>query len=245
MEGFNEACVSQQLKEEFEEWIARPPGRVRYLICKPLSEHSINTLLDAGTQCNRRPEIPGVNRPYWYRSTGSSFTEAAPRNSSAASETNKRKQQDLANVRKRGKRHATLARRPANSRIFQTSRPLCTPILVSAPVPIQERLLDAVLRPTALRSCVTLIQAWRSQLARIELTPAASDRIARLAALDMRIRLAHHRGWLDALHLKSAQYAFAFDMDSRRQGALCFDGSVYDKVLKAQGFVSATKNSRD
>jgi hypothetical protein len=66
MEGFGEACVSQQPKEEFEEWIAKPPDRVRYLICKPLSDHSINTLLDAGPRCNRRPEIAGVNRPYWY-----------------------------------------------------------------------------------------------------------------------------------------------------------------------------------
>ncbi|CAN9217790.1 unnamed protein product [Alternaria alternata] len=66
MEGFSEACASQQPKEDFEEWIARPPGRVRYLICEPLSDHSINTLLDAGPQCNRRPEIAGVNRPYWY-----------------------------------------------------------------------------------------------------------------------------------------------------------------------------------
>jgi hypothetical protein len=28
MEGFGEACVSQQPKEEFVEWIARPSGRV-------------------------------------------------------------------------------------------------------------------------------------------------------------------------------------------------------------------------
>jgi hypothetical protein len=66
MEGFSEACVSQQPKEEFEEWIARPPGRVQYLVCKPLSNYSVNTLLDAGPQCNRRTEIPGVNRLYWY-----------------------------------------------------------------------------------------------------------------------------------------------------------------------------------
>jgi hypothetical protein len=54
LEEFSEACVSQQPKEEFEEWIARPPDRVQYLICKPLSDHSINTPLDAGPQCNRR-----------------------------------------------------------------------------------------------------------------------------------------------------------------------------------------------
>jgi hypothetical protein len=29
MEGFSEACVSQELKEEFEAWIARPPDRVQ------------------------------------------------------------------------------------------------------------------------------------------------------------------------------------------------------------------------
>jgi hypothetical protein len=159
--------------------------------------------------------------------------------------TNKRKQQDLGNVRKRCKRHATLARRPANSRIVQTSQPSCTPIPASALVPIQERLLDALLGPTALRNCIALIQAWRSQLTRIELAPAAGDRIARLAASDTRIRLAQHRTWLDALHMKSAQYAFASDMDSRRQGAIRLDGSVYDQVLKAQGLVSATKKDRD
>jgi hypothetical protein len=104
--------------------------------------------------------------------------------------TNKRKQQDLGNVRKRCKRHATLARRPANSRLVQTSRPSCTPSLASALVPIQERPLDALLGPTVLRNCIALIQAWRSQLTRIELAPAVSDRIARLAASDTRIRLA-------------------------------------------------------
>jgi hypothetical protein len=112
-------------------------------------------------------------------------------------------------------------------------------------VPIQERLLDALLGPTALRNCIALIQSWRSHLTRIELAPAVSDGIARLAASDTRIRLAQHRTWLDALHMKSAQYAFASDMDSRRQGALRLDGSVYDEVLKAQGFVNATKNDRD
>jgi hypothetical protein len=45
--------------------------------------------------------------------------------------------------------------------------------------------------------------------------------------------------------MKTAQYAFASDMDSRRQGALRLDGSVYDEVLKAQGFLSATKKDRD
>jgi hypothetical protein len=51
---------------EFEEWIANPPDCVQYLICEPLSDHAVNRLLDAGSQCNRRPKIPGVNRPYWY-----------------------------------------------------------------------------------------------------------------------------------------------------------------------------------
>lgn len=66
LEGFSEARVSLQPKMEFEEWISEPPNCVEYLICTPLSDHSINRLLDAGSQCNRRPEIPGVNRPYWY-----------------------------------------------------------------------------------------------------------------------------------------------------------------------------------
>ncbi|RAQ98941.1 JmjC-domain-containing protein [Stemphylium lycopersici] len=363
MEGFSEACASQQPKEDFEEWIARPPGRVRYLICEPLSDHSINTLLDAGPQCNRRPEIAGVNRPYWYvscepntpatlhvedgntgsanlllagaekhwiivhrssaeklercirdqfptsracsqfvrhhnvivgprwlernginyelvcqkpgdvlvtlpgrvyhevRNTGMNFAIAinyeftdAPddptdymwcesgerkcgRNvltrqsfvpdfaepvvdsgDGAPPLTNKRKQQEVDTAQNKHKRHAMLARRPANSRPVHTSRPLCTPVLASA---------------------------LRSQLARIELAPVANDQIARLAASDMRIRLAQHRTWLDALHMKSAQYAFASEMDSRRQGAIRLDSSVYDQVLKAQGFVSATKKDRE
>ena len=390
MEGFSEACASQQPKENFEEWIARPPGRVRYLICEPLSDHSINTLLDAGPQCNRRPEIAGVNRPYWYvscepdtpatlhvedgntgsanlllagaekhwiivhrssaeklercirdqfptsracsqfvrhhnvivgprwlernginyemvcqrpgdvlvtlpgrvyhevRNTGMNFAIAinyeftdAPddptdymwcesgerkcgRNvltrqsfvpdfaepvvdsgDGAPPLTNKRKQQEVDTAQNKHKRHAMLARRPASSRPVHTSRPSCTPVPASALVPIEERLLEAVLSPRALRNCIALIRAWRSQLARIELAPAASDQIARLAASDMRIRLAQHRTWLDALHMKSAQYAFASEMDSRRQGAIRLDSSVYDQVLKAQGFVSATKKDRE
>jgi hypothetical protein len=60
MGEFSEASVSQQPEEDFEAWIARPPDCVRYLIRKPLSDHSINTL----PQYNRRPEIAGVNRPY-------------------------------------------------------------------------------------------------------------------------------------------------------------------------------------
>jgi hypothetical protein len=75
LEGFNEARGSLQPKMEFEEWISGPPNCVEYLICEPLSDHSINRLLDAGSQCNRRPEIPGVNRPYWYVS-GESNTPA-------------------------------------------------------------------------------------------------------------------------------------------------------------------------
>ena len=366
----------------------RPPGRVQYLICKPLSDHSINTLLDAGPQCNRRPEIPGVNRPYWYvsgepntpatlhiedgntgsanlllagaekhwiiihrssaeklercirdqfpgsrgcsqfvrhhdiivgprwlekrgidfeivcqkpgdvlvtlpgrvyhevRNTGKNFAaainyeftdapddptgyvwcengerkcgrnvltrqsfmpELADRTMDTEDETplrNKRKQQDLGNTKKGCKRHATLARRPANSRLVQTSRPSCTPVPASASVPIQERLLNAVTSPAALDNCKALVQAWRSQSARIERAPDASDAIARLAASDRTMRLAQHRTRLDALHLKSAQYAFASDLKSRRQGAIRLDSSVYDQVLKAQGFVSATKEDR-
>jgi hypothetical protein len=65
-QGFSEARASLQPKIEFEEWIAGPPARVQYLICEPLSDHAVNRLLDAGSQCNRRPKIPGVNRPYWY-----------------------------------------------------------------------------------------------------------------------------------------------------------------------------------
>jgi hypothetical protein len=159
--------------------------------------------------------------------------------------TNKRKQQDFETAKKRCKRHATLARRPVNSRHVQTSRPSCTTFLASVVVPIQERLLEAVLGPTALHNCIALIQAWRSQLARIELAPAASNRIARLAVSDARIRLAQHRTWLGALHMKTARYAFASDMGSRRHGALRLDGSVYDQVLKAQGFGSATKKDRE
>lgn len=34
-------------------------------------------------------------------------------------------------------------------------------------------------------------------------------------------------------------------MDLRRQGAIRLDGCVYDQVLKAQGFVSATKKDRE
>ncbi|CAN9245675.1 unnamed protein product [Alternaria alternata] len=390
MEGFSEACASQQPKEDFEEWIARPPGRVRYLICEPLSDHSINTLLDAGPQCNRRPEIAGVNRPYWYvscepdtpatlhvedgntgsanlllagaekhwiivhrssaeklercirdqfptsracsqfvrhhnvivgprwlernginyemvcqrpgdvlvtlpgrvyhevRNTGMNFAIAinyefidAPddpadytwcesgerkcgRNvltrqsfvpdfaepvmdsdDGAPPLTNKRKQQEVDTAQKKHKRHVMLARRLANSRPVHTSRPSCTPVPASALVPIEERLLEAVLGPRALRNCIALIRAWRSQLARIELAPVASDQIARLAASDMRIRLAQDRTWLDALHMKSAQYAFASEMDSLRQGAIRLPSSVYDQVLKAQGFVSATKKDRE
>ncbi|CAI9635563.1 unnamed protein product, partial [Alternaria burnsii] len=390
MEGFSEACASQQPKEDFEEWIARPPGRVRYLICEPLSDHSINTLLDAGPQCNRRPEIAGVNRPYWYvscepdtpatlhvedgntgsanlllagaekhwiivhrssaeklercirdqfptsracsqfvrhhniivgprwlernginyemvcqrpgdvlvtlpgrvyhevRNTGMNFAIAinyefidAPddptdyvwcesgerkcgRNvltrqsfvpdfaepamdsgDGAPPLTNKRKQQEVDTAQKKHKRHAMLARRPANSRHVHTSRPSCTPVPASVLVPIEERLLEAVLGPRALRNCITLIRAWRSQLARIELAPVASDQIARLAASDMRIRLAQDRTWLDVLHMKSAQYAFASEMDSLRQGAIRLHSSVYDQVLKAQGFVNATKKDRE
>jgi hypothetical protein len=45
--------------------------------------------------------------------------------------------------------------------------------------------------------------------------------------------------------MKSAQYDIASDMDSRRQGATRLDGSVYDEVLRAQGFVSATKTDRE
>ena len=65
-EEFSEARISPRPKIEFEEWIANPPDCVQYLICKPLSDHAVNRLLDAGSQCNRRPKIPGVNRPYWY-----------------------------------------------------------------------------------------------------------------------------------------------------------------------------------
>jgi hypothetical protein len=106
MEGFSEACASQQPKENFEEWIARPPGRVRYLICEPLSDHSINTLLDAGPQCTgtsavnpthlqrctSRTAILGLRTccSQAQKSTGSSFTEAVLRSSSAASETSSR-----------------------------------------------------------------------------------------------------------------------------------------------------------
>jgi hypothetical protein len=148
--------------------------------------------------------------------------------------TNKRKQQNLDTVQKKHKRHATLARRPANSRHVQTSRPSCTLTPASALVLIQERLLEAVLNPRTLHNCIALTQAWRFQLARIE-----------LAASDTRIRLAQHRTRLDALHMKSVQYDITSDMDSRRQGAIRLDGSVYDQVLKAQGFVSATKKDRE
>ena len=65
-EGFSEARMSPQPEIEFEEWIANPPACVQYLICEPLSDHAVNRLLDAGSQCNHRPKIPGVNRPYWY-----------------------------------------------------------------------------------------------------------------------------------------------------------------------------------
>ncbi|KAF1937879.1 hypothetical protein EJ02DRAFT_447161 [Clathrospora elynae] len=65
LEGFSEARVFLQPKIEFEEWIAGLPERVQYLICKPLFDHAVNCLLDAGSQCYCRPEIPGVNRPYW------------------------------------------------------------------------------------------------------------------------------------------------------------------------------------
>ncbi|KAI0570582.1 JmjC domain-containing protein [Pyrenophora tritici-repentis] len=359
IEGFNEAFVSHQPKEEFEEWIARPPDRVQYLICKPLSDHSINSLLDAGPQCNRRPEIPGVNRLYWYVScepntpanlhiedgnTGSAnlllagaekhwiiihrssaeklercirnqfpgskecsqfvrhhniivgprwlekwginyeieltdapedptdyvwcergerkcgqnvltrqsfmpaFADRGMDTEDGTSLTKKRKQQkqqEVGTVSKKSKSQATLARRPVNNRLIQTSRPSCTPIPDMVPVPFQERLLEAVLSPTALRNCISLIQAWRSQLTRIELAPAASDKITRLAASDRRIRFAQHRTRLDALHLKSAQYAFADEMNSKRQGAIRLDSSVYDQVLKAQGFTSATKQDRE
>jgi hypothetical protein len=68
LEGFSEARVSLQPKMDFEEWISEPPYCVEYLICEPLSDHTVNYLLDAGPQCNLRPEIPGVNRPYWYMS---------------------------------------------------------------------------------------------------------------------------------------------------------------------------------
>ncbi|RMZ74108.1 transcription factor jumonji [Pyrenophora seminiperda CCB06] len=392
IEGFNDACVSHQPKEEFEEWIARPPDRVQYLICKPLSDHSINSLLDAGPQCNRRPEIPGVNRPYWYvscepntpatlhiedgntgsanlllagaekhwiivhrssaeklehcirnqfpgskecsqfvrhhnvivgprwleekgidyeivcqkpgdvlvtlpgriyhevRNVGKNFAAAINYELTDAPEdptdyiwcergerkcgrnvltrqsfmpdfagrsmdtedgtplTNKRKQQkqqEVGTVRKKCKSQATLARRPVNNRLVQTSRPSCTPIPDMVPVPFQERLLEAVLSPTSLHNCISLIQAWRSQLTRIELAPAASDKIAKLAASDTRIRLAQHRTRLDALHLKSAQYAFADEMNSKRQGAIRLDSSVFDQVLEAQGFTSTTKKDRE
>jgi hypothetical protein len=65
-EGFSEARMSSQPKMEFEEWIANPPDCIQYLICEPLSDHAVSYLLDAGSQCNRRPKIPGVNCPYWY-----------------------------------------------------------------------------------------------------------------------------------------------------------------------------------
>ncbi|KAI4940767.1 hypothetical protein J4E91_011254 [Alternaria rosae] len=386
---FGKASAYQQPKEEFEEWIARPPGRVQYLICKPLSDHSINTLLDAGPQCNRRPEIPGVNRPYWYvscepntpatlhiedgntgsanlllagaekhwiivhrssaeklersirdqfpssrrcsqfvrhhnvivgpqwlekrgidfeivcqkpgdvlvtlpgrvyhevRNTGKNFAAAINYEFTDAPDdpadyvwceagqskcgknvltrqsfmpdvaarvmgfddetpptTSKRKQQEFDDAKSICKRPATLARHPSNRRVH-TSRPSSTPFPASVPVPIEERLLEAVLDQTALHSCVTLIRAWRSQLTRIELASAASDRIARLAASDTRIRLAQNRSWLDALHLKSAQYAFASDMSSKRNGAFRLDSSVYDKILEAQGLVKTTKKDRE
>ncbi|KAA8611989.1 protein containing SET domain protein [Pyrenophora tritici-repentis] len=70
IKGFSEARASIQPKMEFEEWIAEPPECVQYLVCEPLANHAVNRLLDAGSQCNRRPEIPGVNRPYWYVSGG-------------------------------------------------------------------------------------------------------------------------------------------------------------------------------
>ena len=70
-------------------------------------------------------------------------------------------------------------------------------------------------------------------MTRIELAPAVSDRIARLAAFDMRIRLAEHHSWLDALYMKLAQYAFASDMSSKQNGAFRLDGSVYDRILEA------------
>ena len=93
---------------------------------------------------------------------------------------NKRKQQGLGNVRKGCKGYATLVRRPANSRLVQTSRPSCTPIPASALVTIQKRLLDALLGPAALRNCIALIQSWRFQLTRIELAPAANCEACRL-----------------------------------------------------------------
>ena len=306
IEEFREACANQQPREEFEEWIARPPGRVQYLICKPLSDHSINTLLDAGPQCNRRPEIPGVNRPYWYvscepntpatlhiedgntgsanlllagaekhwiivhrssaerlergirdqfpgsrrcsqfvrhhnvivgpqwlekrgikfeivcqkpgdvlvtlpgrvyhevRNTGRNFAAAinyefpdapddpvdyvwceagqskcgknvltrqsfmpdvAARVMSLDDETSptssKRKLQKSDDAQRICKRQATQARHLSNRRV-QISRPSSTSFPASVPVPIEDRLLEAVLDQTALHRCVTLIQAWRS-----------------------------------------------------------------------------------
>jgi hypothetical protein len=45
--------------------------------------------------------------------------------------------------------------------------------------------------------------------------------------------------------MKSAQYDITSDMDSRRQDAIRLDGSVYDQVLEAQGFVNAAKKDRE
>jgi hypothetical protein len=72
-------------------------------------------------------------------------------------------------------------------------------------------------------------------LTRIELAPESNDMIARLAGSDKRICLAQKRTWLATLLSRLAQYHMASALDSSRQGAICLDGTAYDKVLLEEG----------
>jgi hypothetical protein len=56
-------------EQDFQAWIDEPTPQVRYLIGPPWGRNQfVNKFLSPGASLKRRPQIPGVNEPYWYLS---------------------------------------------------------------------------------------------------------------------------------------------------------------------------------
>jgi hypothetical protein len=135
--------------------------------------------------------------------------------------------------------HPPMNRRKNTRASQRVLRPSCVPTLALALAPVQKRLpeaiLSAILSTASLCNCIELIKAWRSQLTRIELASESKDVITRLAASDKRVCLAQKRTWLTTVWTRLAQYDMASDLDSKRQGAIRLDHTVYTKILGEEG----------
>jgi hypothetical protein len=70
LDAYPNSSEFPDLEGGFQNWIDNPPDHVSYLITAPPGElakdHEINRLLHAGPRTNKRPDLPGINSPYWY-----------------------------------------------------------------------------------------------------------------------------------------------------------------------------------